>query len=93
MTDPLVTRRDAATALGVQEGEVDDAVKSGQLTEVYARSSPEGALETFVLGSDIDTLLSGSNSAMNRAIREKAFRGRRQPDETLDAYLRRRGAR
>ena len=92
-TDGLVTRQAAAELLGVQEGEVDDAVKAGTLTEVYARSTPEASLEAFILGADVDHLLGGGNERMNAAIRAQASRGRRQPGETVNDHIRRRGAR
>jgi len=92
-TDALVTRKDAAAALGILESEVADAVAGGTLREVYHRSTPEASLESFIVGADVDRLLGGANGAMNAAIRERAFRGRRRPDETIDMYLRRRGAR
>jgi len=93
MTDPLVTRQAAAQLLGIQEGEIAAAVESGDVREVFHRASPEAALESFIVGADIDRLLSGSNSAMNRAIRAKVATRQRQPGESVNDHFRRRAAR
>lgn len=51
----LVTTEAAAETLGIDEAEVAELLKSGELRRVWHRAGndPEASLDIFVLGSDV----------------------------------------
>lgn len=54
--DALQTRQQAAEVLGLQEGELDEAISAGELRVVYHRPAPDAPLESYVLGEDVRRL-------------------------------------
>ena len=54
----LVTTEDAAEQLGVDEAEVDELLKNGELRKVWHRAGndSEAELEAFVMGADVKRL-------------------------------------
>ena len=57
--EPLLTSQEAARALGVEEGELAPSIAEGTIRQVFYRqkNNPEAALESFLLGADIQTML------------------------------------
>lgn len=54
----LVTTEAAAETLGIDEAEVDELLKTGELRKVWHRAgnSSDAPLDSFVLGSDVKRL-------------------------------------
>jgi hypothetical protein len=49
----LLTNQEAASLLGVLEGEIGQAIEAGTLRKVYHRQSADAPLEAYVLTADV----------------------------------------
>jgi len=66
--DALVSPRAAAELLGIEEGEVGQAVAAGELRAVWYRPAahPDAALTSYILGEDVRRMAHENDPRMRR---------------------------